>query len=93
MYLFNSLAKSCMLLRKYSSIIKRDNIFELTYYKLSLIQTITAWYSLFLNKSVFQENKLCNFKIHLFSILNTKQTNDGTFSNKAGENFNMAKIS
>ena len=33
-----------------------------------------------------------NFKIHLFSILNTKQTNDCIFSNKAGENFNLAKI-
>ena len=37
------------------------------------------------------ENKFCNFKIHLFSILNTKQTNNGIFSNKAGENFNLAK--
>ena len=27
-----------------------------------------------------------------FSILNTKQTNDGIFSYKAGENFSMAKI-
>ena len=27
-----------------------------------------------------------------FSILNTKQTNDGIFSNKAGGNFNLAKI-
>ena len=35
----------------------------------------------------FQENKFCNFKIHLFTILNTKQTNDGIFSSKAGENF------
>ena len=31
-------------------------------------------------------------KIHLFSILNTKQANDGIFSNKAGENFNLAKL-
>ena len=31
-------------------------------------------------------------QINLFSILNTKQTNDGIFSNKAGENFNLAKI-
>ena len=31
--------------------------------------------------AVFQENKFWNFKIHLFSILNTKQTNDGIFSN------------
>ena len=31
-------------------------------------------------------------KIHLFSILNTKQTNDGIFTNKAEENFNLAKI-
>ena len=41
---------------------------------------------------VFQENKIYNFKIHLFSFLNTKQTNDGIFLNKAGENFNLAKI-
>ena len=44
-----------------------------------------------LNQPVFYENKFCNFKIYLFSILNTKQTNDGIFSNKAGENFNLAK--
>ena len=31
-------------------------------------------------------------RIHLFSILNTKQTNDGIFSNKAMENFDLAKI-
>ena len=31
------------------------------------------------------------FKIHLFSILNTKQINDGIFSNKTRENFNLAK--
>ena len=46
---------------------------------------------LFLNQPVFKENFLI-LKIHLFSILNTKQTNDGVFSNKAGENFNLAKI-
>ena len=40
----------------------------------------------------FLRINFCNFKIHLFSILNTKQTNDGIFSNKAGENFNLAKI-
>ena len=45
---------------------------------------------MFLNEPVFQENKFCNFKTHLFSILNTKQTNDGIFSNKVGENFNLA---
>ena len=39
-----------------------------------------------------KKNKICNFKTHLFSILNTTQTNDGIFSNKAGENFNLAKI-
>ena len=53
----------------------------------------TAWYSLFFNKCVFQENKICNFKIHLFSLLSTKQKNKGIFFNKAGENFNLAKIS
>ena len=31
-------------------------------------------------------------KLIFFSILNSKQTNDGIFSNKAGENFNLAKI-
>ena len=46
----------------------------------------------FLNQLVFYENKCCNFKIHFFSILNTKQTNDGIFLNKAVENFNLAKI-
>ena len=30
--------------------------------------------------------------MYLFSILNAKQTNDGIFPNKAGENFNLAKI-
>ena len=35
---------------------------------------------------VFQENKIYNFKIHLFSFLNTKKTNDGVFSNITGEN-------
>ena len=38
---------------------------------------------------VFQKNKIYNFKIHLFSFLNTKQTDDGIFSNKTGENFNF----
>ena len=41
----------------------------------------------FVFKSAFYENQFCNFIIHLFSILNTKQTNDGLFSNKAGEKF------
>ena len=45
-----------------------------------------------LNQSVFQENRIYNFKIHLFSFLNTKQTNAGIFLNKTGENFNLAKI-
>ena len=53
----------------------------------------TAWYSLFFNKCVFQENKICNFKIHLFSLLRTKQKIKVFFLNKAGENFNLAKIS
>ena len=59
---------------------------------LSLARNVTAWYSLFLNQPVFQENKIYNFEIHLFSFLNTKQTNDGIFSNKTWENFNMVKI-
>ena len=72
--------------------INRNNIFELTYYKLSLIRNVPTWHSLFLNQPVFQENKIYNFKIHLFSFLNTKQINDGVFSNKTEENFNLAKI-
>ena len=55
------------------------------------MRNVTNWCSLVLNQPVFKENKFCNFKIQLFSILNTKQTNDGIFSNKAGENFNLAK--
>ena len=35
----------------------------------------------------FQENKIYNFKIHLFSFLNTKQTSDGIFLNKTGDSF------
>ena len=46
---------------------------------------VTAWYSLFLNQPVFSENKFCNFKVHLFSILNTKQTNDGFFRTRLGK--------
>ena len=52
---------------------------------------VAAWHSLFLNQPVFQENKICNFKTYLFSFLDTIQTNDGFFSNKTGENFNLAK--
>ena len=57
-----------------------------------------------ISQPVFQENKIYNFKIHLFSFLNTNQTkdgifsnlntnqtNDGIFSNKTGENFSLAK--
>ena len=40
----------------------------------------------------FLRKQICNIKIHLFSILNSKQTNDGIFSNEAGESFNLAKI-
>ena len=46
----------------------------------------------FVFESAFYENQFCYLIIHLFSILNTKQTNDGLFSNKAGENFNLVKI-
>ena len=56
------------------------------------MQSVTTWYSLFLNQTAFQENKIYNFKIHLFTFLNTKQTNDDNFSNKTGENFNFVKI-
>ena len=30
----------------------------------------------------FQENKICNFRIPLFSILNTKQTSHGIFQTR-----------
>ena len=43
------------------------------------------------NQTVFQENKIYNFKIHLSSFLNGKQTNDGIFWNKTGEISNLAK--
>ena len=56
------------------------------------MQNVTAWYSLILNQSIFSENKFCNFKIHLFSIFNTRETNDGIFLNKAGENINLANM-
>ena len=47
---------------------------------------------MFLNQPVFQEHKIYNFEIHLFSILDTKQINDGIFLNKTGENVNLAKL-
>ena len=87
MYLVNSLAIIV--------VININNIFELTYYKYYkqlLIRNVTTWYSLFLNQPACQENKFYNFKIYLFSVLNTKQTNGGIFSNMAGENFNLEKI-
>ena len=40
---------------------------------------------MFLNEFVFQGKRICNFRIHLFSFLNSKQTNDGIFSNKTGK--------
>ena len=43
------------------------------------------------NQPAFQENKICNFKIHLFLILNNKQTNPDIFSNKTRDNFNLAE--
>ena len=52
----------------------------------------TAWYSLFLNQLVFQENKIYNFKINLFSFLNAKQTNDGIFLDLTVEKFYLGKI-
>ena len=51
----------------------------------SLVQSV-------FKSACFSIKQNLQFKIHLFSILNTKQTNDGIFSNKAGENFNLAKI-
>ena len=54
------------------------------------MRNVTAWCSLFLNQLVFKKkNKFCNIKIHLFSILNTKQTNDGIFRTRV--NFHLAK--
>ena len=53
---------------------------------------VTAWYSLFLNQPVFRENKIFNFKIHLFSFFTTKQTNDDIFLKKTRENFDLTKI-
>ena len=55
----------------------------------SLVQFV---YSIQFVQPVFQEYKIYNFKIHLFSFLNIKQTNDGIFLNKAGENFNLTKL-
>ena len=47
-----------------------------------------------LNQSVFQENKIYDFKIqiHSFSFLNTKQTNDAIFLKTTGNNFNLVNI-
>ena len=39
----------------------------------------------------FSGKQNVQFKINLFSFLNTKQTNNGIFLNKTGENFNLAK--
>ena len=44
-----------------------------------------VWYSLFLHQPVFQENKIYNFKINLFSFLNTEQINDSIFFKKTGK--------
>ena len=40
----------------------------------------------------FSRKQNLHFKIYLLYFLNTKQTNDGTFWNITGENFNLAKI-
>ena len=40
----------------------------------------------------FLRKQILQFEINLFSILNTNQTNDGIFSNKAEDNLNLAKI-
>ena len=40
---------------------------------------------------VFKSACFLRKQIYLFSILNTKQTNDGIFLNKAREKFNLAK--
>ena len=47
-----------------------------------MIRNVTVSYSLFLNRLIFQENKIYNFKTHLFSFLNTKLTNDGEWNTK-----------
>ena len=45
------------------------------------------------NPVQFVFKSACFLRKQIFSILNTKQGNDGIFSNKAAENFNLAKIS
>ena len=40
----------------------------------------------------FSRKKNYIFKIHLFSFLSTKQTNDGIFLNKTWDNFNPNKV-
>ena len=39
----------------------------------------------------FSRKRTYNFKVRISSFLNTKQTNDGIFFKKTGENFNLAK--
>ena len=56
------------------------------------MRNVIAWYSLFLNRPVFQENKIYNFEIYLFQFLNTKQINGGIFSNMTEEIFYFGKI-
>ena len=43
------------------------------------IWNVSAWYSLFSNLPAFQENNIYTFKIHLFSFLNIKQSNQVFF--------------
>ena len=45
-----------------------------------------------LKSAFFSRKQNLQFKIHLFSFLNIKPTNDGIFLNKTGENLNLAKI-
>ena len=52
----------------------RNNFFEVTYYKQSLIWNVAALYSLFLYQPVFQENKIYIFKF-TFVFIFKHQTN------------------
>ena len=48
--------------------------------------------SVFKSACFSRKQKIYNFKIHLSSFSNTKQTNGAIFLNTTGDNFNLAKI-
>ena len=70
-----------------------DHLWPLIIYTKSynLIKIIPIQNLQFYN-SIFQENKIYNFKIHLFSFLSIKQTNDPNVLNTTLDNFNLTKI-